>query len=104
MTRGEIWWARLPSPVGRRPVLLLSRDVAYRVRRSVTVAPLTRTIRRIPTEVELDRADGVPVRCVANLDDIMTIPRASLDTPVTALSADRMAAVTAAIRFALDLD
>ena len=103
MRRGEVWWADLRKPVGRRPVLLLSRDSAYRVRRSVTVAPLTRTERRIPTEVALDRSDGVPAQCVVNLDDIATIPRSLLSERITLLNADRMRAVAGAITFALDL-
>ena len=103
MRRGEVWWADLRKPVGRRPVLLLSRDSAYRVRRSVTVAPLTRTERRIPTEVALDRSDGMPAHCVVNLDDIATIPRSLLGERITLLNADRMRAVAGAIRFALDL-
>ena len=53
MRRGEVWWAELPQPVGRRPVLLLSRDAAYSVRTPVTVAIVTRTIRNIPVEVLL---------------------------------------------------
>jgi len=101
--RGEVWWADLRKPVGRRPVLLLSRDSAYRVRRSVTVASLTRTERRIPTEVALDRSDGMPAHCVVNLDDIATIPRSLLGERITLLNADRMRAVAGAIRFALDL-
>lgn len=103
MRRGEVWWADLRKPVGRRPVLLLSRDSAYRVRRSVTVASLTRTERRIPTEVALDRSDGMPAHCVVNLDDIATIPRSLLGERITLLNADRMRAVAGAIRFALDL-
>ena len=84
-------------------MLLLSRDSAYRVRRSVTVASLTRTERRIPTEVALDRSDGMPAHCVVNLDDIATIPRSLLGERITLLNADRMRAVAGAIRFALDL-
>ena len=103
MRRGEVWWADLRKPVGRRAVLLLSRDSAYRVRRSVTVASLTRTERRIPTEVALDRSDGMPAHCVVNLDDIATIPRSLLGERITLLNADRMRAVAGAIRFALDL-
>ena len=53
MKRGEIWWANLPTPVGRRPVLLLSRNKAYEVRNAVTVAEITTTIRNIPVEVKL---------------------------------------------------
>ena len=103
MRRGEVWWAQLPRPVGRRPVLLLSRDAAYRVRTAVTVAPITRTIRSIPTEVRLNRGDGVPTRSVVNLDDIVTIPKVLLKERLTELGQDQMRAVDTAIRFALDL-
>jgi mRNA interferase MazF len=101
--RGEIWWADLPAPSGRRPVVLLSRDAAYAVRTSVTVAPVTRTIRDIPVEVALGREDGLRAACVVSLDDITTIPKARLTRRVSALSSARMAEIEDAIRFALDL-
>ncbi len=103
MRRGEVWWADLPSPVGRRPVLLLSRDAAYRVRTSVTVAVITRTIRGIPVEVILDEQDGMPARCVVNLDDIMTIPKVLVTDRLAVLSREKMEQVAWAIVFALDL-
>ena len=103
MKRGEVWWAELPRPVGRRPVVLLSRDTAYNVRTSITVAPVTRTIRGIPVEVPLGREDGLPARCVVNLDDVTTIPKAWLQQRVSELSAARLAELEAALRFALDL-
>lgn len=103
MLRGEIWWAELPPPVGRRPVLLLSRDAAYSVRTSVTTAVITRTIRDIPVEVVLGQEDGMPVKCVVNLDNIITIPKARLIERITTLSAGKMTAVVKAITFALDL-
>lgn len=103
MRRGEVWWADLPPPAGRRPVVLVSRDSAYRVRTSVTIAPVTRTIRSIPVEVRLDREDGLPTRCVANLDDITTIEKSFLQQRITVLSAEKMQQVEEAIRFALDL-
>ena len=103
MKRGEIWWAALPAPAGRRPVLLLSRDAAYSIRSAATVAPLTRTIRHIPVEVPLDRRDGVSARCVVNLDDLATIPLKMLTDRITSLSPQRMEQVEQAIRFALDL-
>jgi mRNA interferase MazF len=103
MKRGEVWWARLPKPAGRRPVLLLSRDSAYGVRTAITVAPLTRTVRRIPVEVPLGPQEGLPARCVANLDDIATVPKALLESRITDLPREKMAAVAEAIRFALDL-
>lgn len=103
MRRGEVWWAELPQPIGRRPVLLLSRDAAYRVRTSVTVGLVTRTIRAIPVEVPLGPEDGMPAHCVVNLDDILTIPKARLAEWITILSAEKMTAVARAVVFALDL-
>ena len=103
MHRGEVWWAELPQPIGKRPVLLLSRDAAYSVRTSVTAAVITRTIRNIPVEVLLGQEDGMPVECVVNSDNILTIPKSRLTERVTTLSAEKMTAVAKAIVFALDL-
>lgn len=103
MRRGEVWWAELPPPIGRRPVLLLSRDAAYSVRTSVTVAVITRTIRNIPVEVLLGQEDGLPVECVVNLDNILTMPKSRLTERITTLSAEKMTAVVKTIVFALDL-
>ncbi len=103
MLRGEVWWAELPPPAGRRPVLLLSRNASYAVRTSVTVAIITRTIRDIPTEVLLGPEDGMRSKCVVNLDDILTIPKARLTERIAALSPAKMAAVAKASAFALDL-
>lgn len=104
MRRGEIWWANLPAPAGRRPVLLLSRDAAYEVRTSVTVAVVTRTTRDIPVEVPLGNEDGMPEKCVVNVDNIMTIPKSLLTDRITVLSHDKMALVDRAILFALNID
>src|SRR5262252_1610908 len=101
MRRGEVWWAELPAPAGRRPVVLLSRNEAYAVRELVTVAPITTRVRRIPTEVELGRRDGLPKRCVANLDTITTIPKRTLTAQIARLVPKKVAAVDAALRFAL---
>lgn len=103
MRRGEVWWSQFPPPIGRRPVVLLSRESAYRVRVAVTVAPVTRTIRNIPVEVALDESDGLPSRCVANLDDVATIPKTLIKRRIAVLSVEKMQEVEAAIRFALDL-
>jgi mRNA interferase MazF len=103
MKRGEIWWANLPAPGGRRPVLLLSRDAAYPVRTSLTVAPITRTVYGIPVEVALGPEDGLPHRCVVNLDGIVTIPRKLLDRSLATLSPAKMRLVDQAICFALDI-
>ena len=103
MKRGEIWWAELPRPAGRRPVILLSRDEAYEVRRLVTVAPVTTRVRGIPVEVPLGPKDGMPRDCVANLDTVTTIPKDALRERLMVLSRPKMAAVDAALRFALGL-
>lgn len=104
MRRGEIWWAELPQPVGRRPVVLLSRNDAYEVRSLVTIAPITTRIRAIPVEVELGQTDGLPRTCVVNLDTITTIPKSSLRDRLSTLSVERMAEVEDALRFALGLE
>ena len=103
MKRGEVWWAQLPPPAGRRPVVLLSRDSAYRVRSAVTVAPVTRTMRNIPVEVILDQQDGLPTRCIVNADNITTIPKSLLTQRIAVLSAQRIQQIDDAIRFALSL-
>ena len=103
MRRGEVWWAELPDPAGRRPVVLLSRAEAYAVRELVTVAPVTTRVRGIPSEVPLDRSDGLPRRCAANLDTITTIPRKVLTGRIATLAAGKVVAIDRAIRFALGL-
>ena len=104
MKRGEVWWADLRPPMGRRPVLLLSRNVAYAVRASVTVAPLTRTVHTIPVEVRLGPEDGLRQLCVVNLDGIQTVPKQWLENSITTLSPSKMDAVDKAIKFALGLE
>ncbi|NCQ53804.1 MAG: type II toxin-antitoxin system PemK/MazF family toxin [Caldiserica bacterium] len=103
MQRGEVWWANLPKPIGRRPVILLSRDEAYLVRSSVTVAEITTTIRDIPVEVPLDVSDGLSKKCVANLDSVITIPKNLLESHITTLSPEKVEKINEAIKFALDL-
>jgi len=103
MRRGEIWWANLGPPSGKRPVVLLSRDEAYSIRTAITVAPLTRTIRGIPVEVPLNEKDGLPKPCVINLDSIITIPKRFLESRIAVLSDDKIRLIREAIRFALDL-
>ena len=103
MKRGEVWWADLPLPAGRRPVLLLSRNKAYEVRNAVTIAEVTSVMRKIPVEVELSKEDGMPKKCVVNVDTIMTIPKNLLHEYLTTLSSEKMIMVDEAIKFALDV-
>ena len=104
MKRGEIWWAELDPPAGRRPVLLLSRDEAYSVRELVTIAPVTTRVRHIPSEVILGLEDGLPKPCVINLDTITTIAKASLRERMTVLSQEKQKAVELALHFALGIE
>lgn len=103
MKRGDVWLAALHEPIGRRPVVLLSRDEAYHVRTSVTVALVTTTIRHIRTEVLLTPDEGVAKRCVVNLDDLFTIQKSRLERFITHLSPEKLDQVDGALMFALAL-
>jgi mRNA interferase MazF len=103
MQKGDIWWADLPYPMGRRPVTLLSRNEAYQVRNAVTVAEVTSTIRDIPVEVLLGPEDGLPKKCAINLDTIITIRKNLLKEKITHLSSNKISEMDKAIKFALDL-
>ena len=103
MDRAEVWWADLPLPVGRRPVLILTRSAGVAVRNQVVVAQITRTVHGIASEVSLTRADGMPHGCVVNCDVLLTVPKSRLVNRITKLSATKMNEVAQAIRFALDL-
>lgn len=91
MQRGDVWFAATPAG-GDRPVLVLTRDpVADRVGAVVVVA-LTRTVRGLASELELTTADGLPSDCVANFDNLHTLPRGAFRRHVATLSAARMQA------------
>jgi len=101
--RGEIWWAQLALPAGRRPVVLVSRDAAYVVRESVTVAEVSTTIRLIPSEVSLGKRDGMPRTCVINTDNLVTISKQLLEAKIVSLSKAKVDELDAALRFSLGL-
>jgi mRNA interferase MazF len=101
MQRGEVWWAELPMPIGRQPVVLLSRDEAYAVRNAVTVAEVTTKIRGIPVEVVLTPEDGLPKKCVVNLDTIATIRKDLLAERISLLQSEKLRQIDEAIKFSL---
>lgn len=103
MRRGEVWWAKLPFPIGRCPVVLLSRNEAYAVRNAVTVAEVTTTIRDIPVEVALGKEDGLPKSCVVNLDTIVTIRKELLIERSIFLGSEKIERINQSIKFALSL-
>lgn len=85
--QGEIWWAE--SEEKRRPVLVVTRTEAVPVLTGIVVAPVSRTIREIPTEVPLGEAEGLPVDCVATFDNLQRIRRSSLTERVGSLGPRR---------------
>lgn len=101
MKQYEIWWANLPAPAGKRPVLLLSRDAAYQYLNKFLVVEITTTVRGIAEEIALGRAEGLSKRCVANCDNIRTVPRSVLTTKAGTLAAVRQPEVKRAVGHAL---
>jgi mRNA interferase MazF len=98
----EIWWARLQQPVGRRHVLLLSRNSASTVLNKVIEAELTSTIRDIPVEVRLGPREGLSRRSVANLDNVHAVALSDLASRIGVLSASRVSELKRALGYALD--
>jgi mRNA interferase MazF len=98
---GEVRWYKFDQPNKRRPVVILTRDSALAFLGEVTVAPITITIRDIPTEVPLTKADGLPRDCAVNLDHLQTVSTGRVGAMITRLSAEHMTRVRAALLFAL---
>jgi mRNA interferase MazF len=96
VNRGEVWWYELPE-IGRRPGCILTRQAAIPVLNAVLIAPATRTIREIPTEVRLGPADGMPTDCVLAFDNLLTVPKSLLVRRITRISDARVAELCAAI-------
>jgi len=104
VNRGDVCWYTFKTPDKRRPVLILARDSAIGVLNAVTVAPITSTIRSIPTEVILTEADGLPNTCAANLDNLQTVLKSNIGAQIARLTSRKMKEAAAAIVFALALD
>ncbi len=104
MRRAEVWWAEIPSPVGSRPVVILTRNSVVSSIGAVTVALVTRTIRGLDVEVPLGRREGLPRSCVTNLDNILTLPKHRLTRQMGALSLEKVGELNRAVRIALELD
>jgi mRNA interferase MazF len=101
VNRGEVWWAEHPD-TGRRPFLIMTRSGAIAVLTSVLAAPVTRTVRSIPTELALGPDDGMPVECAASFDNLRVVPRAYLTERICALGPGRLAEACQALRNAVD--
>ncbi len=102
MTQYELRWAKLPAPIGRRPVLLLTRAAAYGYLNKIVVAEVTSTIREIPEEVKIGKGEGLARQSVINLDNVHVVPKAALGERIGRLSHSREREVKRALGYALD--
>ncbi|MBM3225040.1 MAG: type II toxin-antitoxin system PemK/MazF family toxin [Candidatus Tectomicrobia bacterium] len=101
MRRGDVRWYRFAQPDKRRPVVVLTRDSIIEYLGEVTVAPVTSTIRDIPSEVLLSPHDGMPGDCAINLDHVHTVAKGRVGALITTLSVEKMVQLRRALLFAL---
>jgi mRNA interferase MazF len=102
--RGEIRLFRFPPPDEERPVLVLTRGSALEYLSRVTVAPITSTLRGVPSEVLLGPEDGMKHACAVNLHNVVTVPQAAVGRRLAQLTPQRLREVCAALAFALGCD
>lgn len=103
MKRGEIRWYKFKAPDKKRPVLLLTRDSVLKYLGEITVAPVTSTVRDIPSEVFLSEQDGMTKDCAINFDHIQTVSKGKIGSLITTLTPNKLEQVGEAIQFVLDL-
>jgi mRNA interferase MazF len=100
--RGEVWWAETPESSKGRPFLILTRNEAIPILRTILVAPVTRTIRHIPTEVPLGISEGLPVASAAVMDGVLAFPKSMLVRRMGALAPERHGELCQALSAAID--
>ena len=103
MIRGEIRWYKFKAPDKKRPVVILTRDSVIEYLGEITVVPITRTIRDLPSEVDLGKSDGMPQECAINCDHIQTVSKTKIGRLISVLSEEKLLQLSWAIRFAIDL-
>ena len=101
MNHGDVRWYRFAQPDKKRPILILTRDSAVEYLQELTVAPITSTIRSIPSEVFLSTTDGMPRECAVNLDHLQTVAKARIGPLITHLGESKLTEVRSALLFAL---
>jgi mRNA interferase MazF len=99
MNRGEVWWVEDPE-LGRRPYLVLTRQSAIDVLNAVLSVPASRTIRGAPSEIKLDRDDGMPEECALSFDNIATIPKGFFVERICRLSVTKLELVCRVVAIA----
>jgi mRNA interferase MazF len=103
MKHGDIRWYKFVRPDKKRPVLILTRNSVLEYLNEVTIAPITSTVRNIPSEVFLTKDDGMLRDCAVNCDHLQTVPKGKIGPLITSLPPAKMVDVGQAIRFALDI-
>ena len=103
MKHGEICWYKFLKPDKKRPVLILTRDSVLDYLGEVTIAPITSTVRNIPSEVFLSKTDHMLRDCAVNCDHLQTVSKGKIGSLITSLPRDKMVEVGQAIRFAIDI-
>ena len=103
MKLGEVRWYKFKSPDKKRPVVILTRNSILEYLSEVTVAPVTSTIRDIPSEVLLSKQDGMHNDCAINCDHIQTVSKAKIGSLITTLSKEKLFELHNAICFALNI-
>ncbi len=103
MKRGEVRWYKFKNPDKKLPVVILTRDSVLEYLGEVSVAPVTSTIRDIPSEVLLSKRDGMYNDCAINCDHIQTISKTKIGSLIATLSKEKLSAIRNAISFALNL-
>jgi len=104
IARGDVRLYQFAPPDKKRPVVVLTRDSAITYLSTVTVAPITSTIREVPSEVVLTEEDGMKAPCAVNLYNAVTISQSRLGRRVARLNSLRLNEICAALRFSLGCD
>lgn len=103
MKRGEIRWYKFLTPDKKRPILILTRDSVLEYLGEVTIAPITTTVRNIPSEAFLSKSNGLPQDCAVNCDHLQTVSKKKIGSLITSLPPSKMIEVGRAVRFALNI-
>jgi len=103
MKRGEVRWYKFNAPDKKRPVVILTRNSILEYMNEVTVAPITSTVRDIPSEVFLSKQDGMNTNCAINCDHIQTVSKSKIGSVITTLSKEKLIEIKKAICFALSM-
>jgi mRNA interferase MazF len=104
VARGDVRLYQFAAPDKKRPIVVLTRDSAIGYLTAVTVAPITSTIRGVPSEVVLNEEDGMKAPCAVNLHNAITVSQHRLGKRVAQLSAARMNEICTAVRFSLECE